>query len=218
MKKDSFNIESKILDRHFIYEPPYFYNNEFALRCELGIGDSNEEYMDNAKCRMKNIFDILFKKGVDMIFFNNYIYDYDYDTSDKVCTHINQIISFERKKLKFCLEYQKNYAHKIVKCLPISNDDSEDEDICRINRICCYPNENFNAIEALNKQIDNQENATIHLVSFVNNCIFTVYDDRGCDIVFYDKNNFIKFYPLLEKYLLKYDLDLMKQRFNKAIE
>lgn len=212
MNKDIFQTEEMILNNDFKYEPPYFYNNDLALRCEFGIGDSNEEYMNTAKQRAAEIFNILFENGVNMFFFDSYICDWDFDMGDTV--YINRVISLERNRLKFCLGNQKKYKHKVVRDIPIYDEDCDD--ICRRNRICCYPDEKFNAIEALNAQIDEQNNPIIHLVSFSNNCIFTVYDDRGCDIVFYDKDKFIQFYPLLQKYFLEYDLDLMKQRLNKV--
>ncbi len=58
----------------------------------------------------------------------------------------------------------------------------------------------------------------IHFVSFENNCIFSVYDERGCDIVFFDKRQFRKFYPLLQKYFLDHDITLMKQRFEDCMK
>lgn len=199
-----------ILSRDFSYEPPYFYNNDFALRCELGIGETDEKYLATAKERAAAIFNILFGNGVDMFFFDDYIQDWDFDMGDTV--YINQVISYEKDRLKFCLGYQKKFKHIVVRDIPFD----EEELIIRRNRICCYPNKKFNAIDAINAHIDCQNNPTIHLVSFANNCIFTVYDDRGCDIVFYDKNKFGTFYPLLQKYFLEYDLDLMKQRFEKS--
>ncbi|MDE7107144.1 MAG: DUF3885 domain-containing protein [Clostridiales bacterium] len=213
MDKDLSSIEKMILDRDFKYEPPYFYNNALALRCELGIGDTNEEYLANAKSRAEAIYHILFENGVDMFFFDSYMYDWDFDMGDTV--YINRVVSTERDKLKFCLGYQKKFKHKVVRDIPVHEADRAD--ICRRNRICCYPDEKFNAVEALNAQIDEQLNPIIHWVSFTNDCIFTVYDDRGCDVVFYDKNNFVKFYPLLKKYFLDYDLGLMEQRYNDNI-
>lgn len=205
-------VEENILNRDFRYEPPYFYNNNYALRCELGIGKSNEAYLVNAKKRAAEIFNILFKNDVDMFFFDNYIYDFDFDIGNTV--YINNLISFEKKRLKFCLGYQKKFKHIVVRNISFDKDD--DSDIIQINRICCYPNKKFNAIAVINSQIDNQENPIIHLVSFDNSCIFTVYDDRGCDIVFFDKNKFRYFYPLLQKYFLDYDIALMEQRLNSS--
>lgn len=199
-------IEEMILNRNFSYEPPYFYNNDFALRCELGIGESNKEYLASAKKRAAAIFSILFENDVDMFFFDNYIYDFDFDMGNTV--YIDKLISVVKKKLKFCLGYQKKFKHLVIRDIHYDKDD----DIVRRNRICCYPNKEFNAIEVIDSQIESQENPIIHLVSFDNSCIFTVYDDRGCDIVFFDKNKFRQFYPILQKYFLDYDIALMEQR------
>lgn len=206
-------IEEMVLNRDFSYDPPYFYNNDFALRCELGIGKNDEEYLANAKKRAAEIFSVLFENGVDMFFFDNYVFDHDFDMGENV--YINNLISFEKSRLKFCLGYQKKFKHIVIRDIPYDKDD-DDDDIVRRNRICCYPNKNFDAIKVINSQIDNQENAIIHLVSFNNNCIFTVYDDRGCDIVFFDKNKFRQFYPLLQKYFLDYDIVLMEQRLDNS--
>lgn len=202
------NIEKTILNRDFRYEPPYFYNNDFALRCELGIGESNEEYLTNAKKRAVAIFNILFENGVDMFFFDNYIYDYDFDMGNIV--YINNLITAEKNRLKFCLGYQKKFKHTVIRDIPFD----ENDDIVRRNRICCYPNKKFNAIEIISSTIVNQDNPIIHFVSFDNNCIFTVYDDRGCDIVFFDKEKFRQYYPLLQEYFLDCDMALMEQRLN----
>lgn len=213
MDKTVQNIEKMILNRDFNFAPPYFYNNDLALRCELGIGDTDEEYINNAKERAAEIFDILFANGVDMFFFHDLISDWDFDMDTVV--YIRPYVSMVKNSLEFSLGYQKRFEHKIVRDIPLDEDDCEN-DVVRKNRVCCYPDKKFNAIDTINAQINKQNNPTIHLVSFSNNCIFTVYDDRGCDIVFYDKGNFLKFYPLLQKYFLEYDLTLMKQRFDNA--
>lgn len=189
-------IEETILSRDFSYEPPYFYKNDFALRCELGIGENKKEYFTNAKKRAAAIFRILFENDVDMFFFDNYIYDFDSDVGNTV--YIKNIISLEKKRIKFCLGYQKKFKHMVIRDIPFDEDDG----IARRNRICCYPNKKFNAIKVINSQIDRQDNPTIHFVSFDNSCIFTVYDDRGCDIVLFDKSKFRKFYPLLQNIFL----------------
>ena len=204
-------MEKMIFDREFCYDPPHFYRNKLAMRCELGMGDNNEEYLNNAKRRAAEIYNILFDGGVDMFFFDNYIYDFDFDMGGTV--YINNITAMVKRMLKFSLGYQKKYEHKVVRDIPFDKEDNDD--VIRKNRVCCYPDNTFDAIGVIAAQIAEQNDPTIHLVSFENNCIFTVYDDRGCDIVFYDKEKFKKFYPLLQKYFLKYDLELMKQRLDK---
>ena len=69
-------VEELILSRDFDYLQPYFYNNPYALRCELGIGDTTEEYMRQARLRANAIYDILFPHGADAIIFNYWIDDW----------------------------------------------------------------------------------------------------------------------------------------------
>ena len=68
-------IESFVTDASFSYKQPWFYNHPFALRCELGIGDSKRVYLKNAKKRAFEILDILFQNPPDAIFFDHYIED-----------------------------------------------------------------------------------------------------------------------------------------------
>ena len=69
-------VEEQILSRDFDYLQPYFYNNPYALRCELGIGDTTEAYMSQARQRANAIYDILFPHGADAIIFNYWINDW----------------------------------------------------------------------------------------------------------------------------------------------
>ena len=63
------SIEKLICSKDFDYLQPYFYNNPYALRCELGTG-KGQEYMKNAYERALAIYNILFKGGLDAVFFN----------------------------------------------------------------------------------------------------------------------------------------------------
>ena len=55
----------------------------------------------------------------------------------------------------------------------------------------------------------------ISLVSCKSDFIFTIYDDRGCDIVFADKGKMREYFPKLQKYLLEYDMEEMKKRIGE---
>jgi len=68
-------VEALICDREFSYLQPYFYNNPYALRCELGVGEG-VQYHKNAKERALKIYNILFPHGADAIFFDYYVCDY----------------------------------------------------------------------------------------------------------------------------------------------
>ena len=188
------NIRKQILDGSFLYLQPWFYNNKLSFRCELGIGEG-KEYMDNAFHRAISIANILFaNKTIDAAFYNQY-FDNDGRTYD-----VNALI------LKF---------DKIVELDRYSLIESEaiDDDIAAVKRYISY-NIDFDTLESILKsQIECQINPLINFVSFDNEFVFSVYDDRGCDIVFFNNDKFKEFYSRLEPYFLEYDREKMKETF-----
>ncbi len=218
----SSKIEAMILDRAFDYIQPYFYNNPYALRCELGIGDTREEYMSQARKRAKEIYTILFPKKADAIIFNQWIYDWSDSGSaekneygDYASEMIENRLDRETRALRFLLENMMNYRHVSVKRLK-TYDDPADDDIRR-NRIVCYADDTgFDDLALLEGQIKDENNSEVSLVSFENECIFSVYDDRGCDIVFSTYEKMREFYHFLEPFFLEYDREIMKKRLEQA--
>ena len=188
------NINKKLLDSSFLYLQPWFYNNKLALRCELGIGESNE-YMNNAFYRAINIANILFEnKKIDAAFFNRY-FDNDghaYDTND-FTLGIEAIVELDRCSLVQLEEV--------------------DDDVSAVKRYISYGID-FETLEnILKSQIECQLNPLVSFVSFDNQFIFSVYDDRGCDIIFYSSEKFKEYYLKLEPYFLDYDREKMKETF-----
>ena len=49
-------------------------------------------------------------------------------------------------------------------------------------------------------------------MSFENECIYSVYDDRGCDVVFFTHGKMKEFYNKLKPYFLDYDIEEMERR------
>lgn len=206
-------IEQLILNKSFSYLQPYFYNNEFALRCKLGIGE-DWEYMSNANKRALEIYNILFHFGADAIIFDYWIFDYsDFGVADpEAAETIDNAIENEARQLKFLLEYQSRYRHISVRNL--AKLDDWDDEFCIRNRIVCYSDgKGFDYIDLIERQIS-EKGYNISFISFQNECILSVYDDRGCDIVFSDKEKMKEFYNKLKPYFLEYDLDEMERRFN----
>ena len=180
------NVIKHILDGSFLYLQPWFYNNKLALRCELGIG-KGKEYMDNAFHRAISIANILFdNKKIDAAFYHLY-YDNDgqaYDANG-LTLNIDAIIELDRASLIQLGEI--------------------DDDICAVKRYISYDID-FVALESILKsQIECQLNPVVSFVSLDNQFIFSVYDDRGCDIVFFDGRKYKEFYSKLEPYFLDYD-------------
>ena len=214
-------VEQYILDRTFPYLQPYFYNHPYALRCELGVGD--EEYMTNARTRALEICVILFPKGADAFIFNYWIYDYS-DSGDAHRQGIEELgldpaelientIYFENKRLRFLMENQNKYRHIVLKDLEIYDDSNAEND--RRNRVVCYsdPEAEIDHVTLLDMQI-NEDGHEIGLVSFENECILSVYDDRGCDVVFFILEKMKEFYDRLKPYFLEFDAEEMEKRFH----
>lgn len=184
------NVKSSIEDNSFLYQQPWFYNNKLSLRCELGIG-SGTVYNENAINRALEIFNILFKDEIiDCVFLDEYIIEDDF-------IDINEFFIFNN-----------------TLDLDITNNDNElYENVSSIKRHFIYDVDKSKIEKIIKHQILNGANI-YHIVSFKNNFIFSIYDDRGCDIVFFDDVEYKEFYLRLEKYFLDYDRELMKNRFN----
>jgi len=214
-------IEKMICSKDFSYLQPYFYNNKYALRCELGVGNTECEYYANAKKRAYEIYDLLFPNGADAVIFNYWIYDISHSgepekntasegisLSDRIrfeAEHMNEMISF-------LMKYQYEYRHIAVKDIPLY-DDLSDECV-RGNRIVCFSDgKDFDLSDLMDRQINEAGSHEIGLVSFENECIFSIYDSRGCDAVFATHEKMCEFYGKLKPYFLDYDTEEMERRY-----
>ncbi len=210
---------SKVLDTlrdpGFRYARPWFYNHPLALRCELGRGEG-KAYRKNAWRRALELYEILFPKGPDVLFFDHYICDLDVREQ---CTpkEIRLWLRLQAESTRFALEAQRRFRHEIVRNL--SHDGFDDpEDQARINRILCWPGPDYDPRKRIRRQVDSEHDPRVSFVSEANECIFSIYDDRGCDIVFFDGARFREFYPRLRPYFLEYDLQEMEARLGQCVE
>ena len=219
----SSKVEEQILSRDFDYLQPYFYNNPYALRCELGGGDTSEEYMRQARQRANAIYDLLFPRGADAILFNYGINDWAdsgeaegkaWESEETAAGIIDRRIQMESDSLRFLSEYMMKYRHVAVKDLKTYDEPGDpDYDSRRRHRIVCYSDGlGFDDRGLIEKQISDGDSPEISLVSFENECLFSVYDDRGCDVVFMTYEKMKAFYPALRPYFLDYDLEEMERR------
>ena len=200
------SIENLVKDQNFSYLQPWFYQNPHALRCELGQGDDSETYMHNAYRRANEIFAILFPNGQpDAVIFDQYVYEIPirqpYAHKDRAF--------FNRMTAR---------RHVIVPNLRTYEDeDGEEEKTYTRNRVVSYRDtEDFPVHCLIRRCIWEQQLAPVGFVSFENECILSIYDDRGCDIVFATHEKLREFYPLLKHYFLEYDLAEMARRYGNA--
>ena len=214
-------VEQMICSRDFPYLQPYFYNHPYSLRCELGMGDTHEEYMENAKSRALEIYHILVPTGADAIMFNHWLYDYcdsgdaerhQLEADESMDDAIEYRLKCEADKLRFLLEQQFKYRHITVRDLETYDGLCFDGQQKR-NRVICYSDGIGFDYEALIAREIEWEGHEVSFVSFENECIFSVYDDRGCDIVFLTHNKLKEFYSKLQPYFLEYDAEEMEKRY-----
>ena len=195
-------IERLIGDRDFAYVQPWFYQNPHALRCELGQGDDTATYMHNAYRRAKEIFAILFPDGQpDAVIFDQFVYEIP----------IRQ--PYAHKEQAF-FNRMTTRRHVIVPNLRTYEDeDGEEEKTYTRNRVVSYRDtQDFPVYRLIRRCIWEQHLAPVGFVSFENECILSIYDDRGCDIVFATHEMLRELYPLLKSYFLDYDAEEMARR------
>lgn len=200
------HIEALILSPDFAYLRPWFYQNPHALRCELGQGDDPESYMHNAYRRAKEIFAILFPNGQpDAVIFDRFTYR-------QSCHN-----RYAHKERAF-LNRMTARRHVIVPNLRTHEDgDPEEEKTYTRNRVVSYRDtEDFPVHRLIRRCIWEQHLAPVGLVSFENECILSIYDDRGCDIVFATHEKLREFYPPLKPYFLDYDAEEMARRYGET--
>ena len=199
-------VKEKIEDINFLYQQPWFYNNELSLRCELGIGDETV-YLENAVNRALDILNILFKGDIiDCVFLDEYTIEDD----------INDNVIFVNDEVDQPDINQYFYFDKTID-LNITNDNNElYENVVSIKRHFTYNIDKTKIEIIIKKQILNEAHV-YHFVSFKNNFIYSIYDDRGCDIVFFDEEKYKKFYLKLKKYFLDYDREGMKNTLDSLL-
>lgn len=199
------HIEALILAPDFAYLRPWFYQNSHALRCELGQGDDTEAYMHNAYRRAKEIFAILFPNGQpDAVIFDRFTYR-------QSCHN-----RYAHKERAF-LDRMTARRHVIVPDLRTYEDeDGEEEKTYTRDRVVSYRDgEDLPVHRLIRRNIWEQQFAPVGFVSFENECILSIYDDRGCDVVFATYEKLRELYPLLKPYFLAYDAEEMARRYGE---
>ncbi len=199
-------IKGLLLERSFPYLQPWFYNNPHALRCELGQGDDAKTYMHNAYRRAKEIFAILFPDGQpDAVIFDRFTYNAPYRTP------------YAHKETAFYNRMTARRHAVVTDLLTYEDEDPDGEKTYTRNRVVSYRDtEDFPVNRLIRRCIWEQQLAPVGFVSFENECILSIYDDRGCDIVFATHEKLRAFYSLLKPYFLEYDLAEMARRYGEA--
>ena len=216
-------IEGLLLSPDYPYAQPWFYNHPWALRCELGQGNSRSAFRRKARERMEAIYRILFPHPADAVIFTHRQQDWS-DTGPARMTALGLSpeeaerllradLRAEMVRLRFLETMQNRYRHAAIRDLPGS-----EEPTVRRHRILCYADDvGFDDLGLLRRQWKD-EGLEIGLVSFENECVLSVYDDRGCDAVFAEPAKLAEFYPRLRPFFLAWDAAEMERRYRLARE
>ena len=222
-------IERLILSRDFPYLQPYFYNHPWALRCALGAGNSKSAFRRRAWARLREICQSLFPVSADAVIFNYWMTDYSTtggpweqepgQDAEAVAFVLKTEINQETRMLRFLETMQSRYRHVTVRNLATYAEPGSPETGTLRHRVVCYPDDRgFDDWALLRRQMTEEEDTglDISLVSFANECILSVYDDRGCDVVFAVPEKLAEFYPRLEPYFLAWDAEEMRRRLVRS--
>lgn len=184
-------IEQTVLKPDFCCGDQFTGGNIFTLRC---VVESKTE-----------LFRALFERGVDAGFYHLFLYDRAGElASEGDRAHVLQ--EEDERFRQFCA--WANYPHVLIS--DVAKGDGER--LLRVDRLICY----FNGIarESLpnfERSIGCGENR-LHLISFRNECVFSVYDDR-CEVIFATKEKYCEFFARFKPYCLSGDMRIM-QRVN----
>jgi hypothetical protein len=211
-------IEKLLLDKDFQYLPPFFLRHELSLRCGLSLGTKR-----SALRRSREIFKLLFDGAPDAIAFNYWLTDFS-ESGGPACEAFDRpgeaesihsgYLNDVKRITEFLLDNQLKYRHTVVRGTPsVLN---EEDGLVLNNRVICYSDgKAFDNEKLIKLCVDDRFDPCIVFVSFENECLLLIYDDRGCDIVFADEGKFLEFYPKLEPFFLDHDREMMGERYKR---
>jgi hypothetical protein len=184
-------------------EPPLFYNWNIGIRFELG--DPNEEndeiYMDRVLKRAKTLLQTLHKKG-DEIF----IVCYFDQLHRKPYKKLNVFTPFlTRKNIKYQIKHhvfpfrdpEDDEANEWGNHMLLLKCEVADIKLTRIIRAFFY-----------------SDMPRLYFINIKKETIFSIYDDRGCDLVATKKETIEEIYHVFNDWILDYDRSRINKLFN----
>lgn len=191
------SMETRLLDPGLAYPRPWFYGNPWALRCELGQGDDVRTFLASAQARAEAIAAILFRDGQpDAVF------------ADMVMTpNGTPWCKIDRKRHRALTARYRSFT--VEKIAPGPFDDEEN---ALRSRFFFWRDEDTFDVSAIIAACFDEQASTLHLLSRTADCALSIYDSRGCDIVFANPRAMLQYYHVLSPYFLDYDRAEMEAR------
>lgn len=198
----------RLMDAQFGYERPWFYSNALALRCDLG----RSRFRRESYKRALKIFKELFGSGVDFVFIDHFVYDISRDWQN--VEFISESLGTDDNRVAKILFGLQGFPHATVEDIPVDKA-TYSEDLLKVNRCIAKTTGQKLDYKKYIKYNLSGESPEVHFVSLENDCIYSIYDNRGADIVFFSKDRYKKFFSILQPYLSAYDLEEMKNRLEQ---
>lgn len=193
---------------NIIFEPPFYYNNDFGIRFELGPPNrnvDNDTYFNVVRERILALFLAIFKEKHPV-----YIVGVSYEPNGDLDGYIEGAIDFR----------QYFADHKIDNFL--NKEDYDDETLELTGYYKFYSLEckltEINYIDLLGliggfTQNDSYLNSRIYFIEPQSKLVFHIYDNRGLDIVSPTKKALVYLYKEFNEWILDYDRDEIDKIF-----
>jgi hypothetical protein len=184
-------------------EPPLFYNWEIGIRFELG--DPNEEndvvYMDRVLKRAKSLLHTLHEKS-DEIF----IVCFFDELKRKPYKKLNVFTPFlTRKNIKYQIKHH---------LFPFRETEDDDADEWRTHRLLLKCEVTDINLTKIIRAFFYSDMPRLYFINLKKETIFSIYDNRGCDLVATNKETIEAIYHDFNDWILDYDRSHINQLFN----
>ncbi|MEY8744380.1 DUF3885 domain-containing protein [Paenibacillus tundrae] len=185
---------------NIIFEPPFYYNNDFSIRFELGPPNSNidnDTYYSVVQERILALFLAIFKEKHPV-----YIVGVSYEPIGDLDAYIEEEIDL----LQYFADHTMNNF--------LNKEDYDDETLELTGHYKFYSLEcklsEIDYIDLLGliggfTQKNNYLNSRIYFIDPQSQLVFHIYDDRGLDIVSPTKEALLYLYKEFNDWILDYD-------------
>ncbi|MDV3426404.1 MAG: DUF3885 domain-containing protein [Bacillota bacterium] len=205
MLKEQMQKELKLLELNSL-KHPIFYNCQYGIRFEIGVGDVynkdmtvRKEYVENALSRVMAIYNNGIKSPALLMW-----EVYPQSQEDKI-------------------NFEILFSKKIIPILPqeeFLQDIGIDDDIIKQTQLYWDLKKSKIPMDKVFREIilgdlGGSEDfiSSIYLFDIENHVMLHLYDDRGLDIAAYDKNTLIPIYQKFNTWILDYDRSKIEKIF-----
>lgn len=199
------NIDEYMI-KHFpglFLEPPLFYNWNIGIRFELGNPREDDEsiYMERVLRRAITLLQVLHQNN-DEIFIGCH-FDQQKKELYKKLNVFNPFLKYKNVKYQI--------RHKVFPFREPEEDEDEHWVTHRLSLKCMA--QDINLAKMILTYFYKDSMPRLYFINIKRETIFSIYDDRGCDLVSAKKENIEEIYHTFNDWILNYDRSRIDQLF-----